>query len=256
VDAARAIRELARLNLSFTKVSAPVGGCIGRPLVDPGNIVKADETVLATIVSKDPMYAYFDLDERTVLELRQGIASGKIKAAKLDELSVAIGLANQEGFPLPAKIDFVNNRVDPNAGTLRVRAVLPNAEGLLLPGMFVRVRMTVGPPRAVLEVPEEAILSDQGMKYVPVVNDRNVAERRAVTLGPIENGMRIIEKGLGAEDWVVIAGLKALDPGDPVEPRKKATPARDDGSPDQGHRLAIAMLVTSGRNATTNHASR
>jgi RND family efflux transporter MFP subunit len=235
VDAARAVRELARLNLSFTRVSAPVGGRIGRRLIDPGNIVKADETVLATIVSKDPIYAYFDVDERTVLELRQAIASGKVKAAKLDELPVAIGLANKEGFPLLAKIDFVNNRVDPNVGTLRVRAVLPNAEGLLLPGMFVRVRMTLGPPRAVLEIPDEAILSDRGMKYVLVVNDRNVAERRAVTLGPIDKDMRIIAKGLRAEDWVVIAGLRGIHPGDSVEPRKKATPAREAASPDQGH---------------------
>jgi RND family efflux transporter MFP subunit len=234
VAAAKAVRELARLNLDFTKVSAPVGGRIGRLLVDPGNIVKADETVLATIVSKDPMYAYFDMDERTVLELRQAIASGKTKAAKLDELSVAIGLANKEGFPLPAKIDFVNNSVDPNTGTLRVRAVLPNAEGLLLPGMFVRVRMKFGPPRAVLVVPEAAILTDQGRKYVLVVNDRNVAERRPVTLGQLDKDMRIIEKGLGAEDLVVIAGLNALHPGDSVEPRKKAPPAREGASPDQG----------------------
>jgi multidrug efflux pump subunit AcrA (membrane-fusion protein) len=101
--------------------------------------------------------------------------------------------------------------------------------------MFVRVRMPFGPPRAVLEVPEEAILSDQGMQYVLVVNGRNVAERRAVTLGPIDKDLRIIEKGLGAEDWVVIAGLKNLHPGDSVEPRKKATPAREGASPDQGH---------------------
>jgi RND family efflux transporter MFP subunit len=224
VEAARAVRELARLNLSFTKVSAPVSGRIGRRLVDPGNIVKADETVLATIVSNDPMYAYFDMDERTVLELRQGTASGKSKAAKLEEPSVAIGLANKEGFPLRAKIDFVNNSVDPKTGTLRVRGVLPNAGGQFLPGMFVRVRMTIGLPRTVLVVPEEAILTDQGKMYVLVVNDRNVAERRPVTLGQSDKDMRIIEKGLGAEDWVVIAGVAGVQTGDTVEPRKKASP--------------------------------
>jgi multidrug efflux system membrane fusion protein len=230
VAAASAVRELARLNLSFTRVSAPVGGRIGRQLVDPGNIVKADDTVLATIVSKDPMYAYFDVDERTVLELRQAITSGKIR----DELPVAIGLANKAGFPLPAKIDFVNNSVDPTAGTLHVRAVLPNAAGLLLPGMFVRVRLTVGPPRAVLEVPEEAILTDQGKKYVLVVGEGGIAQRRAVTLGWADGGMRVVEKGLGAEDWVVIAGLVGVQPGEKVEPRKNATPAREGASPDPG----------------------
>ena len=186
VNAAKAGRDFASLNLSFTKVSAPVAGRIGRRLIDLGNIVKADETALATIVSKEPLYVYFDLDERTVLQVRQAIARGKIKATKLDELPVAIGLADKEGFPLPAKIDFVNNSVDPNTGCLRARAVLPNAGGLLLPGMFVRVRMTLGPPRAVLEIPEEAIFSDQGTKYVLVVNDRNVAERRAATVGPFD----------------------------------------------------------------------
>ena len=101
--------------------------------------------------------------------------------------------------------------------------------------MFVRVRMTFGPPRAVLVVPEEANLTDQGGKYVLVVNDRNVAERRPVTLGQLDGDMRIIEKGLGAEDWVIIAGLNALHPGDSVEPRKKATPAREGASSDHGH---------------------
>jgi RND family efflux transporter MFP subunit len=221
VNAAKAVREVARLNLSFTKVSAPVGGRIGRRLVDPGNMVKADDTILATIVSKDPMYAYFDLDERTVLELRQAIAGGKIKAAKLDELPVAVGLANKEGFPLPGKIDFVNNSVDPNTGTLRVRAVLPNADGLLMPCLFVRVRLATSDRYKALLVPQRAVGTDQGRHFVYVVNDKGVVESRPVILGPHEGELVAVKGGLKAEDWVAVSGLQRLRAGLTVQPVKE-----------------------------------
>jgi RND family efflux transporter MFP subunit len=131
-------------------------------------------------------------------------------------------------------LESFEGSVNPQTGTVRVRGRFPNPGQVLLPGMFARVRMNFGPPRAVLEVPEEAILSDQGKRYVLVVNDRNVAERRPVSLGPTENGMRIVEKGLGAEDWVVIAGLAQVQPGDPVQPRKQAMPKRPEPVRDQG----------------------
>jgi RND family efflux transporter MFP subunit len=142
VAVARATREVASLNLSFTKVAAPVAGRVGRRSVDPGNIVKADDTILTTIVGKGPMYVYFDVDERTYLNLRRAMRDGKIKAAKEEELPVAVGLANEGDFPHRGKIDFVDNRVDPNKGTIRMRAVLPNTDGLLVPGLFARVRLT------------------------------------------------------------------------------------------------------------------
>src|SRR5262249_36742118 len=142
VAVARANREVASLNLGFTKVAAPAAGRVGRRFVDPGNVVKADETTLTTIVGKDPMYVYFDVDERTYLDLRRAIRDSKVKAAKVEELPVAVGLANEDGYPHKGKIDFVNNRVDPDKGTIRLRAVLPNADGLLVPGLFARVRLT------------------------------------------------------------------------------------------------------------------
>jgi RND family efflux transporter MFP subunit len=143
VVVAKASRDIASLNLSFTKVAAPIAGRVGRRLVDPGNIVKADETTVTTIVGDDPMYVYFDMDERTYLSLRQAMRDGKIKVAKMDDLPVAVGLANEDGFLHKGKIDFVDNRVDAAKGTIRVRVVLPNADGLLVPGLFARVRLTM-----------------------------------------------------------------------------------------------------------------
>jgi RND family efflux transporter MFP subunit len=142
---AKANREVATLNLSFTKVTAPVAGRVGRRFVDPGNIVKADETTLTTIVGKEPMYVYFDMDERQYLNLRKAMRDGKVKGAG-EELPVAVGLSNEEGFPHKGKLDFVDNRVDPTKGTIRMRAVLPNADGMLVPGLFARVRLTTGQP--------------------------------------------------------------------------------------------------------------
>jgi RND family efflux transporter MFP subunit len=142
VAVARASREVANLNLDFTKVTAPVSGRVGRRLVDSGNVVRADGTMLTTIVGKDPMYVYFDVDERTYLDLRRALRDGKVKAAKLEDLPVAVQLANEEGFPHQGKLDFVDNRADPTKGTIRMRAVLPNADGLLVPGLFAQVRLT------------------------------------------------------------------------------------------------------------------
>jgi RND family efflux transporter MFP subunit len=139
VKAAAAGREVAALNLSWTKLTAPIAGRISRRLVDPGNLVRADDTVLARIVSTDAMYVYFDMDERTYLSLRQA----KPQPAGGAELPVALGMANEEGYPRKGKIDFVDNRVDATNGTVRMRAVLPNTDGLLVPGLFARVRVTL-----------------------------------------------------------------------------------------------------------------
>jgi RND family efflux transporter MFP subunit len=147
VKAAKASREVAALNLSWTKVTAPIAGRISRHLIDPGNVVKADDTVLARIVSTDPMYVYFDMDERTYLNLRQALQGDKLRPAGSTELPVAIGLANEDGFPRKGKIDYVHDQVDVNTGTMRMRAVLPNTDSLLVPGLFARVRLTLAPEK-------------------------------------------------------------------------------------------------------------
>jgi RND family efflux transporter MFP subunit len=147
VKAAKAGREVAALNLEWTKVTAPIAGRISRHLIDPGNVVKADDSVLARIVSTDPMYVYFDMDERTYLNLRQAMLRDKLRPAGSTELPVAIGLANEDGYPRIGKIDYVHNQVDANTGTIRMRAVLPNTDGLLVPGLFARVRVTLAPEK-------------------------------------------------------------------------------------------------------------
>jgi RND family efflux transporter MFP subunit len=140
VAAARAGFEVARLRLAFTKVTAPFAGRIGRRLVDAGGLVRADETALAVLVTNDPVYVYFDMDERTYLRLRRAKREGKADV----EAQVTVGLADEKGFPRRGKIDFVDNQVDPKTGTIRMRVVCPNAKGLMLPGLFVRVRLKTG----------------------------------------------------------------------------------------------------------------
>jgi len=206
VDAARASRAIYALNLDFCRVTAPIDGRIGKSSVDAGNLVKADDTILTTIVSKDPMYVYFDVDERTYLDLRQALADGKGPSAKIDELPAVGGLVSEKGLPRKGKIDFVDNRVDPSNGTIRVRAVLPNPDGVLVPGLFARVRVTTSKPYKSLVVPEEAIGSAKDVNFVQVVNDRNRVEDRPVTLGRAQGGIRGIKEGLKACELVILEG--------------------------------------------------
>ena len=199
---ARAGRDAAQLNLEYTRVLAPVAGRIGRRLVDPGNVVKANETVLAFLVSVEPMHVYFDIDERTFLRLARSLRDG----TKMEKVPVAIALADENGFPHLGRLDFADNQVDPSTGTLRLRAVLGNKQGLFVPGMFVRTRLTVSAPYKVLLVPARAVMVEDDERFVYVVNDNNVLETRPVTLGGQHDGLRMVKSGLKAEDRVVIGG--------------------------------------------------
>jgi RND family efflux transporter MFP subunit len=220
VQAARARRERAQLNLEFTRVTAPIDGKIGRPALTAGNLAVADTTSLATLFSVDPMYVAFDLDERTLLRLR-------LKAGKDGELPVLMALANEDGFPRRGKVESVGAQVDPNTGTVRCRATLPNADGVLLPGMFVRVRLVTSAPYKALLVAEQAVVSDQGQKFVYVVNDKNRAERRTVKLGSTQDGgLRVVTEGLKADEWVVVKGFKVVEVIPTVEPKKVAMPIK------------------------------
>jgi multidrug efflux system membrane fusion protein len=226
--------DRAKLELDATKIRAPMSGRVGRSLVEPGTLVFRGQdraTLLTTVTSLDPISLAFDMDERSFLDYQRLLRAKQVKEAGT---SLRMELTGENGFPHEGTLESIEDRFSPQSGTVRVRGRFPNPDRLLLPGMFARVRMTLGPPRAVLVLSDEAILSEQGMKYVLVVNNRNVAERRAVTLGPAEKGMRIIDKGLGAEDWVVIAGQAGIRPGDPVEPRKKATPEPSDPGRERG----------------------
>lgn len=237
VGSARANRDLAALNLEFTQVTAPISGRISRRLVDAGNLVQADVTALTSIVSLDPMYVYFDEDERTLLRIRRLIREGKVHSRTEAEVPVMAALADEEGFPHKGMIDFSDNQVDPSTGTLRVRAVIPNpANGdgkarVLSPGLFIRIRLPIGNPRKALLVAEQAMGTDQGRKFVYVVNDQNEITYRPVKTGTLDHGMRVIEEGLTLEDRVVVSGLQRIRPGAKVVPK----PAKDIVQSDDGN---------------------
>jgi RND family efflux transporter MFP subunit len=193
VGVALASRAMAKQHLDYTKVTAPITGIVSRRSKDPGNLIKQDDTVLTTIVAVDPMYATFEVDERTLLRLRRLVKEGAIPSIEKNEVPFRIGLADEEGFSRSGKINFVDNQVDTGTGTLRLRGTFSNADGLFSPGLFVRVRLQIGTPHKVLLIADRAIGTDQGDKYLFVVNDDNKVEYRQVTLGPLHDGLRVVE---------------------------------------------------------------
>jgi len=226
VKAAEASRDLARLNLGYTSIKATLKGTIGRHLVDEENVVKADDTLLAVVVSLDPIHAYFDVDERTVLRIRRLADQGKIAQLGTSQMKVQVALADQKEFPLSGTIDFVDNQLDSGTGTLRLRAKLENKDRSLRPGFFIRLKLPVGAPHQGVVVPEEALGADQGQRYVYVVTDDNKVEYRRVTVGIAAKGGRVIDEGIKPTDRVIVSGLQRVRPGVEVTP-KMAEPAPD-----------------------------
>jgi RND family efflux transporter MFP subunit len=228
--AAQAQLEKARLDLQFTRVTAPITGRASRAEITAGNLVVVGASggpVLTTIVSLDPVWVYFDIDEPSLLRLRAaelrrtGRPLTPENIASL-EVPVQVGLGNEAGFPHTGRIDFIDNRVDPATGTIRVRAVLENQEGLFSPGFFVRVKLATGEPKPTVLVTERAIGTDQSRKYVLVVNDKNVVEYREVQLGPLADGLRAITGGLAPGEWVIVNGIQRARPGITVTPQRVA----------------------------------
>jgi RND family efflux transporter MFP subunit len=220
VGVAQAALETARLNLDFTKVTAPITGRISRQNIDPGNLVQANLTVLTTVVSLDPIYAYFDVDERATLRFRRLMEAGKVKSAREGKAPVFLGLADEDDqYPHEGLINFVDNRLDPSTGTLRLRGIFDNHTGFLAPGMFVRVRVPIGQPHPAILATERAIGSDQGQKFLYVLNDKNQVVYREVQIGAIENGLRVIESGLAAGERFIVNGLQRVKPGAVIKPK-------------------------------------
>lgn len=219
VKAAEANLKAAETNLGYTTIRAKFSGRISRRAVYPGNVVKANDTLLTNLVALDPIYATFDVDERTMLRIRRLIRGGKVTSARVEPVHVQIGLADEESFSLSAPIEFVDNKVDPNTGTLKVRAIVANPKLLLSPGLFVRVRLPVGKPHPSLLVPEEALGSDQGQKFVFVVNDKDEVVYRRVVVGQQVDQFRVVESGLTANDRVIVKGLQRVRAGVKVAPR-------------------------------------
>ncbi|OZI68674.1 efflux RND transporter periplasmic adaptor subunit [Bordetella genomosp. 1] len=222
LQAAQAAVADARLQLSFTEVRAPIAGRIGRALMTAGNLAQADQSLLGTLVSQDPVYVYFDSDEHSYLGYLKSRAAAD--GRPFDGAEVRIGLADGADFPHTGVIDFVDNRLDAATGTMRLRARVDNAGGALTPGMYARVQLGTPTPRPVILVAERAVLTDQNRKYVYVVGPDDKALRRDVTIGRKIGGERIIESGLAAGDRVVADGMqKIFYPGAPVKPVALAT---------------------------------
>jgi RND family efflux transporter MFP subunit len=230
--AAKAAVESARLNVEWCRVVAPISGRISYKHATTGNLVTGGTgsgTLLTTIVSVDPIYANFDVDERTVQRVKQLVREGKLESNEIAEIPVWLGLATESGFPHRGTINFVDNQVNPRTGTLRVRGVFPNADGALSPGYFARVRVPVSAPHKALLVSERALGTDQGQKVLFVVGADNTVAVRPVHLGGLHDGLREIIDGLAAGDRVVVNGLLHVRPGLPVAPQLEEMPASAGG---------------------------
>lgn len=221
--AGRAAVERARLDLEYTKVVAPIAGRISRYVVTVGNLVQAGDqgggTLLTTIVSVDPIYVYFDVDERTALKVRQLVREGKSDSPRDGGYPVFLGLANEKGYQHQGTVNFVDNQVNPRTGTIRLRGVFANMEQVLLPGLFARIRCPVGRSHKALLVNDRALDTDQEQKVVYVVNEKNEVVSRPVRLGSLHDGLREITEGLAPGERVIVNGLQQVRPGATVEPK-------------------------------------
>jgi multidrug efflux system membrane fusion protein len=235
VKAAQSSVEVYKLNLDFTKVTSPLDGQISRAYLSLGNLVLQDQTLMTTVVALDPVHAYFDMDEPTLLTIRRAVNEGKIKRHQDGVVPVYMGVQGEEGFPHKGTINFVNNQVNSTTGSISVRGIFPNpkpANGvrLLSPGMFARVRLPIGQPHPALLVVDRAIASDQGLKYVYVLGADNTVEYRRVETGALQDdGLRVISKGLKPDEWVVVGGLQQVRPRTQIKPQKITMPIPTNG---------------------------
>jgi RND family efflux transporter MFP subunit len=213
----------ARLNLEFTHITAPTAGRIGAHQVSIGNLVTGGATgtttLLATIVSLDPIYFTFDVSEADQLAYKRGIATGELRSARDAVVPVQARLTDEHGWPHEGRIDFIDNQINRGAGTLRLRAVFPNADLFLTPGEFARVRVAGSPPHRALLVPDSAIMTDQARQEVMAVAADGTVEVRVVVPGPTSSGLRVVREGLSADDTIIITGLSRARPGAKVTPQ-------------------------------------
>jgi len=238
VHEAEAAVATAELNLSFTEVRSPVVGRTSRAPLTRGNLAQADQTVLTTVVSQDPLYVYFDCDEQSYLRFQERAHHGNgVSSAN----PVHVALADETGFPHVGRIDFLDNEVNPSTGTIRARVILPNPDHLLTPGLYARVQLESTSIVQALLVDDKAILTDQNQQYVYVVGPGNVAQRKDVVTGGMADGLRLIRSGLAPGDRVVVSGFQQIYfPGAPITPKD----------------IAMASLTASSTSTLAQEASK
>ena len=222
VAGSEAALEVANLNLSFTRVTSPIAGRVSRAEVTRGNLVTGGTnggTLLTSVVSMDPMYLYFDADEQSYLRYMKMARSGAHPTSREEGNPVQVGLANEDGFPHTGVVDFVDNQLNPQTGTIRARAVLQNKEGLYTPGMFARVQLLASGEYSAILIDDRAVNTDQSQKYVLLLGPHNVVEYRRVKLGRVIDGLRIVREGLKPGDVIIVNGAQRVHPGITVTPQ-------------------------------------
>src|SRR5258707_2109376 len=222
VVSTQAARNSAQLNLEFTHVTSPIDGRGSRQLVNIGNLVQADSTQLTTVVSIDPIYAYFSMDELAALTFQRLTREGKLAGSPDGKTPVYLRLQDETGFPHEGTIDFSDNAFDSSTGTLLIRASFPNTDGFLTPGNFVRVRVASSPKYDALLVADRAIGSDQDQSFVYVVDAKNIARLRHIKTGQPAEGLRVVKSGLQPDDVVIINGIIKVRPDSAVKPEQGA----------------------------------
>jgi RND family efflux transporter MFP subunit len=239
-SAEAAVRD-ARVNLEFTRITSPISGRVSKARITEGNLAQLgsdDTTVLTTVVTTNPIYVYFNIDERSLLKYG-GLGSRSGRAAHPKHLKdlkipVEIGLPNEEGFLHRGVLDFIDNQIDSKTGTIRARGVLDNAQEYLTPGLFVRVRVPYGKPHQALLVSDRAVGIDQRQKYLLTVNSRKVVEYRPIKVGGLQDGLRVIHSGIDPQDVIIVKGLQRARAGKAVEPRDESSLAKRPSMADGG----------------------
>jgi RND family efflux transporter MFP subunit len=229
VEAADAALDSAALNLTFTRVTAPIAGRISKAQVTTGNLVTAGQTELTTLVSLDPIYVSFDDDEQGFLKYNKQARNGDHASARDSQNTVLVGLADENGYPHQGVMVFVDNELNPQTGTIRGRAKLDNHDRVFTPGLFARIKLLGRDKYNALLINDSAVGTDQSVKYVFVVGADNKVQYRPVKLGPIVDGLRVIREGLSQGETIVVNGLQRVRPGSPITPARVAMGERRQG---------------------------
>lgn len=239
VKAAEAALRAARLDLEFTEVRAPISGRISNARVTAGNLIVgggSSGSVLTTIVSLDPIYCYIEVDERSALKYRELYRQGKRESALFKKIPARMGLATDTTFPHVGTVDFVDNQLNPNTGTIRARCVFPNADKLMAPGFFARVQIPGSGKYEGMMIRDAAIGNDQGRSYVLLVDSKNTVVYRPIKIGPMIDGLRVVRSGLKADDRVIVNGMMAVRSGQQVNAESIPMQPASDVTSSNGNR--------------------